>query len=492
MLATPQELFSVLRQYNPWWDRGSVQDIPPWRRAAFAELRTWLTSPPAPRAVLLTGARQVGKTTLLLQAVEGLLDDGVRPENILYATFDHPLLKLIGLDGLLKVWRELQPPTAGPEFLFLDEIQYTKDWQTWLKHQVDFEKGRRIAVTGSAMPLTSEGQESGVGRWHTIKLATLSFFEYLQIKNIELPRIPGVSSLVEVFSWSQPDRIRVGEAARPLVAHFHEYLLRGGFPQTALVESIPMAQKLLREDIVDKALKRDMTALFGVRRVLELEKTFLYLCLHDGGILDMSSLSSSLEVKKPTANSFLDVLEAAHLIYKLPPYGYGKKILRARYKIYLADAAIAGSVLLWGRLLLEDRARLGAAVETAFFKHVYTRYYATSIGFSYWRGKQDYEVDILAEPPSGLVPFEVKYTQGVVRPDDLKGLRQLCEEKNVARGYVITGDMADFDVLPLVGAHRKSDGDSQSAILKIPAPLACYWLSQSEHDEAEKQNRPVT
>ena len=149
--------------------------------------------------------------------------------------------------------------------------------------------------------------------------------------------------------------------------HFHEYLLRGGFPQTALVDSIPMAQKLLREDIVDKALKRDMTALFGVRRVLELEKTFLYLCLHDGGILDMPSLCSSLGVKKATANSFLDVLEAAHLIYKLPPYGYGKEILRARYKIYLADAAIAGSVLLRGKLLLEDRAKLGAAVETAFF-----------------------------------------------------------------------------------------------------------------------------
>ncbi len=253
-----------------------------------------------------------------------------------------------------------------------------------------------------------------------------------------------------------------------------------------------MAQKLLREDIVDKALKRDMTALFGVRRVLELEKTFLYLCLHDGGILDMSSLSSSLEVKKPTANSFLDVLEAAHLIYKLPPYGYGKKILRARYKIYLADAAIAGSVLLWGKLLLEDRTRLGAAVETAFFKHVFARYYASSIGFSYWRGKQDYEVDILAEPPSGLVPFEVKYTQGVVRPDDLKGLRQLCQEKEVARGYVITGDMADFEVLPLVCSHGKSDSGFQSAILKIPAPLACYWLSQSEHDGAEKQKRLVT
>ncbi len=437
MIATPQELFSVLRQYNPWWDKGVVQDTPPWRRAAFAELRTWLRSPPAPRAVLLTGARQVGKTTLLLQAIESLLDDGVRPENILYATFDHPLLKLIGLEGLLKTWRELQPPTVGPEFLLLDEIQYTRDWQTWLKHQVDFEKRRRIVVTGSAIPLQTESLESGVGRWHTIKLPTLSFFEYLQIKKVELPRIPTVSSLVEIFSWSQPDRIRTGEAARPLVAHFHEYLLRGGFPQTALVESIPVAQKLLREDIVDKALKRDMTALFGVRRVLELEKTFLYLCLHDGGILDMPSLCSSLGVKKATANSFLDVLEAAHLIYKLPPYGYGKEILRARYKIYLADAAIAGSVLLRGKLLLEDRARLGAAVETAFFKHVFTRYYATSVGFSYWRGKQDYEVDIVAEIPSiaeapgGIIPFEVKYAQSAVELEDLKGLQLLCEQKNV-------------------------------------------------------------
>mgnify|MGYP000240563440 CR=1 FL=1 len=53
-------------------------------------------------------------------------------------------------------------------------------------------------------------------------------------------------------------------AVGPLVGHFHDYLLRGGFPQSALVPSVDTAQKLLREDIVDKVLKRDMTALFGV------------------------------------------------------------------------------------------------------------------------------------------------------------------------------------------------------------------------------------
>lgn len=144
--------------------------------------------------MLLSGARQIGKTTLLLQAIDVLLDQGVPPTNILYATFDHPLLKLIGLDGLLRLWREFEPAREGVEYLFLDEIQATKDWQVWLKHQVDFEKRRRIAVTGSATPLETEGLESGVGRWHTIRLATLSFYGYLQIRNDPVPQLPAVSS----------------------------------------------------------------------------------------------------------------------------------------------------------------------------------------------------------------------------------------------------------------------------------------------------------
>lgn len=64
------------------------------------------------------------------------------------------------------------------------------------------------------------------------------------------------------------------------------------------------------------------------------------------------------------------------------PSENGKQVLRARPKVYLADAAIAPSVLLRGKSLLEDPDALGRAVETAFFKHVYTRYYARSIGFS--------------------------------------------------------------------------------------------------------------
>lgn len=480
MIASKTELLAVLRQYNPWWRNGQVGDLPQWRRAAFPQVLEWMMQPPAQRALLVSGARQVGKTTLLLQAVEALLGNGVPPGNILYATFDHPLVKLAGLDGLLNLWREIEPARDGLEYLFLDEIQYTKDWQTWLKHQVDFQKRRRIAVTGSATPLVTEGQESGVGRWHTLRLATLSFYEYLQIKNIAAPPLPGVGSLNQLFEWSEAQFTQVGEDARGLVAHFHEYLLRGGFPQTALVENITQAQKLLREDIVEKVLKRDMTAMFGVRRVLELEQMFLYLCLHDGGLLDMPTLCKNLEVKKPTANNFLSLLENTHLIHRLAPFGYGKEILRARYKVYLADAAIAPSVMLRGKSLLEDAAALGVAVETAFFKHVVTRYYDRSVAFNYWRGKKDYEVDVIATVEGRLVPFEVKYRTQATGLGELKGMQQFCAERKVARGYVITKEVSDFGVLSL-----GKDGGG-ATVAKIPAPLACYWLGRSEVENANK------
>lgn len=481
MIATNAELIAVLRRYNPWWSGGRFPELPSWRRAAFREIGEWLQNPPAGRALLLSGARQVGKTTLFLQAIDQLLDKGVPATNILYATFDHPLLKLIGLDGLLQLWREFEPGREGVEYLFLDEIQATKDWQVWLKHQVDFEKRRRIAVTGSATPLETEGLESGVGRWHTIRLATLSFYEYLQIRRDPVPELPVISTLASLFDKAPNWFARIGEDARPLTGLFHEYLLRGGFPQSSLVSSITLAQKLLREDIVDKVLKRDMTALFGVRRVLELEQTFLYLCLHDGGLLDIQALCGNLEVKKGTANNFIDLLEATHLIYRLRPFGYGKEILRGRSKVYLADAAIAPGVMLKGKELLEDTLMLGQAVETAFFKHVFSRYYQRSISFSYWRGKKDQEVDIIADTGKRLVPFEVKYRGQKVTTSDLKGLVQFCHDRKISRGYVITKDAADFGILSL------SNTEDIKA-LKIPAPLACYWLGRSEVESFDRQD----
>jgi uncharacterized protein len=489
MKVSAEELVAVLAQFNPWWRGETIADLPSWKRAAFRELHTWIAAPPVPRAVLLSGARQTGKTTLMLQAVEALLGAAVPAANILYATFDHPILKLAGIDAVLDAWRAREPRAEGLEYLFLDEAQFIRDWGTWVKHQVDFRKERRVAFTGSAMPLAEAGQESGVGRWHAIRLTTLSFYEYLQIKRLSLPALPRLGSLRDLFDWRQPDLYRTAEAAGPYVGHFHEYLVRSGFPQTAQLDSITQAQRLLREDIIDKVLKRDMTALFGVRRVLDLEHTFLYLCMHDGGLLDMVDLCANLEVKRPTAQNFIELLEATHLIYRLPPFGYGKDVLRGRFKVYLADAAIGPAVMLKGKTLLEDATALGVATETAVFKHLFARYYSRNVRFSYWRGKKDREVDLVAEVGGEIIPFEVKYRAQHTGVRDLKGLVELCEQKHIARGYVVTKSLDDFGILSGLPPPAAPD-QPPTRIMRIPAPLLCYWMGATELNQDSNQSEP--
>ncbi|MCW5588203.1 MAG: ATP-binding protein [Legionellales bacterium] len=529
MKIAKDELIKVLSQFNPWWRGESIADLPLWYRASFQELFAWVTDPPAPRAVLLSGARQVGKTTLLSQVIDGLLNkQGVPAANILYATFDHPLIKIAGIDAVLEAWREREPKTDGPEYLFLDEAQFIREWGTWIKHQVDFEKNRRIIFTGSAMPLIYKHQESGVGRWHTIKLSTLSFYEYLQLKdsqksknpsqkwvepeklqkelrekiqdfslqlqkqinlldplemNLDLshinfskspfPKLPELKRLKDLFLWSKHEFQRTAELITPLVGHFHEYLVRGGFPQLVQVDSINQSQKLLREDIIDKVLKRDMTALFGVRRVLDLEQTFLYLCMHDGGLLDMVELCENLEVKRPTAQHYIELLEATHLIYRLQPFGYGKDILRGKYKIYLADAAIASAVLLKGKNILENTSALGVATETAVFKHLFAHYYPQDVRFSHWRGHKDHEVELVAEIGEQIIPFEVKYREKKTGERELKGLIELCQKKSIEHAYVITKSLNDFGPL-------ESKFVDNTKIMRIPAALLCYWMGASE------------
>lgn len=495
MKVSKDELIAVLSQFNPWWRGDGLADLPDWRRAAFDELHTWMVAPPVHRAVLLSGARQVGKTTLLLQSVDALLAIGTPAANILYVTFDHPLLKLAGIDAVIEAWRAREPRAEGVEYLFLDEAQFIRNWGTWIKHQIDFRKDRRICFTGSAMPLVEADQESGVGRWHSIRLTTLSFYEYLQIRQQPLPPLPKLKSLRDLFDWTPAEFYRTRELAAPYTGHFHEYLIRGGFPQTARLSSITQAQRLMREDIIDKVLKRDMTALFGVRRILDLEHTFLYLCMHDGGLLDMADLCANLQVKRPTAQHFIELLEATHMIYRLPPHGYGKDILRGRFKVYLADAAIAPAVMLKGKSILEDPAALGVATETAVFKHLFTHYYTQSVRFSYWRGKKDREVDLVAETGNELIPFEVKYRAQHTGARELKGLMELLQKKPIPRAYVVTKSLDDFGTMTGHGKQSESETDTsatETPIMRIPASLLCYWVGEMESQPNDQKTDPLT
>jgi len=189
----------------------------------------------------------------------------------------------------------------------------------------------------------------------------------------------------------------------------------------------------------------------------------------------MNVLTKNLEgIKRPTAQNFIELLEAAHLIRKLQPFGYGKEVLRGKHKIYLSDSAIAPAVMLKGRSIIDDPDSLGVAAESVVIKHLFARYYDQNIRFSYWRGgKKDLEVDLVAEIGSEIIPFEVKYRAQHTSLSSCKGLLEFCSQKDIKRGYIITKSTDDFGIV-------KPEPDNSLSILKIPATLLCYFMGEME------------
>lgn len=521
-----EDIAGVLASFNPWWQNEKMSSLPQWKRAAFHHLLRETLTPSTPRAILVSGPRQVGKTTLALQTIESLLKEGVPAGDILYVTFDHPIIKLAGIENVLKTWREREPKQGKNEYLFLDEAQFLPDWSTWIKHQVDFVKDRRIVFTGSSIAIQDKNSESGVGRWRTIKVNTLSFYEHLQLRSdtarppviniskqvdysnylnefkettledkrilfseetatLKLhdilsnlinklaspPPLPELTDLNELFSWETTTFQKIAEKAQRYQGYFHQYLLRGGFPQLTTLDNITDIQKILREDIVDKVLKRDMTALFKVRNIPQLEQIFLYLCMHHGSLLDVTKVGETLGIPRATILNFIEIFQNCHLIYRLPPHGYGKQILRAKYKHYLADASIPPAVLLQGKSILDRLEKLGTLVESTVYKHLYSHYYEENQAVSYWQGKQKkFEVDFVVDTGEALIPYECKYRSQ--KNTGLAGLKAFCKEKNIEKGFLITKDIKHFGLEPNLAPYQ---------IMQIPAPLFCYWTGQIEN-----------
>lgn len=467
------EVLNVLHGFNPWWS-SRPYSVPDFKRLAYQTCRTYLEDSTLKRAILLSGPRRVGKTTILMQLADGLIEAGHDPRSVFYISLDHPLIKLLSMRRILEFYHEAIHSLGKGTVLLLDEIQYSKEWETEIKLLVDHQPNYRILATGSASVVHRERlAESGVGRWITVPVPTLSFFEFIHIRKEPIPEIPEDLRPTDLYAKSQGEFAELATRFRGLLPSFQQYLLVGGFPETAVQKNISLCQRLLREDVVERVLKRDMTALFGVRNVNELEKLFIYLCIHSGGIVAHKTCSDALGATTATVANHLALLEQANLIYRLPPAEIGgKKVLKARNKYYLVDAALRNAVLLRGEEILMNPDEMGIIAETTVLRHLYAYYYRDVPEIVYWRDPvSQKEVDIIVRSPNYILPFEVKY-QDNPQIKANSGLVEYCRKEKVKRAYWVTKLDRDFGVASFEGL--------ETSFLKVPAHILCYLLGQSE------------
>lgn len=472
------EIINILHGYNPWW-QGREVVIEEFKRLAYHSCRRFLEDKSLKRAIFLSGPRRVGKTTILNQMAHELLGEGVEGKSLCYISLDHPLLKLVTLAGILRIYHENIFPEGMPVILLLDEVQYSTDWELELKQLIDHKPQYRILATGSASVIYRQKlAESGVGRWVRVPIPTLSFFEFLSIRKAVLPEIEEELRPNSLFSMSREELRELDIKFRHLMPLFLNYLLVGGFPETAMQKDIALSQRLLREDVVERVLKRDMTMLFGVRNVDDLEKLFIYTCLHSGDIFSVQSVASALGVSHITVTNHLEILEQANLIYRLPPIGVGgKKVLKARYKVYLVDAALRNAMLLRGEESLSNAVEVGSMVETTILRHLYAYHYQDVPTISYWRDAvTEKEVDIIVKSPKYQIPVEVKYRDNVTITEK-EGILTYCKQEGISKGYWITKGSEYFGVEEFEETNCK--------ILKIPAHIFTYLLGQTERIRAK-------
>ncbi len=380
----------IASDQNPWWERPQARSLPhlPTRRDLFSQLHSAIVAPGQNRAQILLGPRQVGKSTLLYQLIDALLDDGVPGANITFFDFSDDRLALRSLSP--REVAELIPPgfdAKAPRYFFFDEItSAAAGWDRWLKQAVDASRRaevhpstRFILSSPSASLLRDASLESGQGRWDIHFLEGMTFSEYKRLA-------PG----------GQP------EAARP-------YLETSGYPGQVLETDRASGRKRLREDIATRAILQDL--LIHDVDVARVKALFIYLVQTSGSQWEARNRASDLGADPRSVSEWLRLLEQTGLITILPRWSSGKtgkparasSELRLHPKVYASDH---GLVLAFTAQSLQDPQTLGRVYETVVYRHLReVRDEGTEV--AYFRADDTNEIDFVVSIDGNLVGIEV-------------------------------------------------------------------------------------
>jgi predicted AAA+ superfamily ATPase len=408
----------ILEDQNPWWREPAHRSARryPVRRDLQRVVLTQLLRLDDRRALVLLGPRQVGKTVLLRQLADDLLDADLAPGNLTY--FDFSDERLTG---------ELSPrDVAGarpvgfvedqPRILLLDEVRLAGDWARWLKQAVDA-GGQRIVVTDSAASLLREGsRESGQGRWDEHHLEGLSFREFLRLQS-------GPEEPVEQVLRRAPNLLE-------------RYLALGGFPEHARSDDFPDVRQRLRGDIADRAILRDLaTAGVDVQRVKDL---FVYLIQDSGAELNAESRGNDLKADPRSIRDWIRLLSDTLLIAPLERRTrQAAASLRSRTRLYAADHGLVAAFAAAPPGDERVRARIFEAV---VFRHL--REAARQLGaeLTFFRQDEEREIDFVLAGGGVTVGIEVT-SSSRVRPEKLEKIRKAGELLGADRLLLIHGGL---------------------------------------------------
>lgn len=347
-------------------------------------------------AIVITGPRQSGKSTLL----KHLIGDTER-----IATLENPDVRALIEEDPLGFLETRKKP------FILDEIQHLPAITTYLKILIDRERiPGQWFITGSQ--------------------------QFSVMKNIS-ESLAGRAAILTLPTFQLRERKDAGT--------LRDFIFSSSYPELSVNEKINRA--IWFSSYLQTYLERDLRAVIAVNDLKDFEQFLRLLATRAGQILKLSGISNEIGISVPTVKRWLSALEATYIVYLLPPLynNYGKRIIKAP-KLYFYDMGLLNYLLRMPNAEAAMNSPMaGALFENAVVSEVLKRKLAEGIQpeLYYWRSQSGVEIDLITRENGRFTPHEIKLSS-VVRPQFFKNLAYwLALEKNGEPGRVITNCAED-------------------------------------------------
>ena len=361
------------------------------------------------KVLLITGPRQVGKTTLLLS---------LKPDNMNYVTLDDVNLRRHAQEDP-KMFLEEHP---WP--LLIDEAQYAPELFSYMKIIVDKEqKNGMYWLTGSQQfHLMKNASDSLAGRVGIINLNSFTYSEIIQNENKKL------------F-----DPIDIRKSPKIDVNDLYKIIYKGGMPE--LYNNKNISQEIFFQGYIDTYISRDVKSLTEIGNEMAFKKFIVSVASRTGEQLNYSSLANDSGISVPTAIKWLSILVTSGIVYLLEPY-MSSQLKRITHipKIIFMDTGLSCYLAGWSSARdLQLSSSAGHYLESYIISEIVKSYNARGIrpNISYYRDKDGKEIDLIFYKNNKLYPFEIKKTASP-NSDMIKNFKELQKtKKEIGTGGII-------------------------------------------------------
>lgn len=381
-------------------------------------------------AVVVTGPRQSGKTTLL---------KAIFSKTHRFITLENPDVRIRAKEDPVGFLEENTPP------LILDEIQYAPELLSYIKTKIDERrKPGQWLFTGSQNFTLMQGvSQSLAGRTAALSLLPFSFSERVDQGN----QAKDTAALLNALPLLPASHVP---------ASLGEVILRGHYPEIASKRSVD--RQLWCGSYLSTYLERDVRNLAQIGDLSQFER-FLKLCAtRTGQLLNLSEMARDIGVSVPTAKRWLSVLETGYQVYLLYPYykNLGKRLVKSP-KLYFNDTALATYLLgLQNQETLVKSPSFGALFETLIVTDFLKRFlhFGQLPSMYYLKTRDGLEIDLVMEINQRLHLFEIKSTMTLL-PKHAASLFRITDEQGrfVKSAGIVFPGKAGFKLKQNISAY---------------------------------------